>query len=262
MPSAALWRFVAVRHVGGACERAKFSVRSGDAARDAAAARLAARPDDGSSSRRQGHGRHVVPQRGGELARERQRGQIRFRVGEARELHAGTDRARPEDGQGSVGGHPLAPEERHRRVRRPARRSASGSRRISFTPDCARLAGSAAYFLCNCPETALQSGVTRPGARGSQWPMACFSVRQVNQWECVHATAGIRENRSDRGHRRRCGTGSGSGANHLQLENDELLRAERGVLLDRPGQREGPHQPHRGDVQRAYEDPVLSAPAS
>ena len=53
------------------------------------------------------------------------------------------------------------------------------------------------------------------------------------------------------------GAGGGARADHLQLENDELLRPERRLLFDRPGQREGPRQAHRGDVERPHQDPVL-----
>ena len=36
------------------------------------------------------------------------------------------------------------------------------------------------------------------------------------------------------------GAGGGARPDDLQLEDDELLRSERRVLFDRPGQREGP----------------------
>ena len=55
----------------------------------------------------------------------------------------------------------------------------------------------------------------------------------------------------------RGGPGRGARADHLQLEDDELLRPQRRLLFDRPGQREGPDQAHRGDVGRPHQDPVL-----
>ena len=110
--------------------------------------------------------------------------------------------------------------------------------------------------MCNCPRIALQSTGIARHCSDRTGPWLAF-IRQPNNGSVINATAGIREDRSDRRHRRRCCAGGGPGANHLQLEDDELLRAERGVLFDRPGQREGPDQPHRGDVQRASQDPVL-----
>ena len=99
----------------------------------------------------------------------------------------------------------------------------------------------------------LRDMLRKPG-----WPAICLKMKlKIVQRESVHATSGFHENCSGR-----CGCDGGGAcgrarADHLQLEDDQLLRPECRLLFDRPGRREGSRQAHRGDVERPHQDPVL-----
>ena len=75
--------------------------------------------------------------------------------------------------------------------------------------------------------------------------------------EDSHATSRVHQVGTSRDRRHRGRACRCPGPDHVQLEDDQLLWAERGLLLDRPGQRQGPDQAHRRYVGRPHQDPVL-----
>ncbi len=146
---------------------------------------------------------------------------------------------------------------RYRSADRPEDAAVSGADELSRSYGARLAAGHSAcrrahYFACNRHDTrdndlSWQEGLARRLHRAAEFQHGEIAMRRRDFTKLALASA--------------AGTIAAPAVvraqAHLQLEDDELLRPERRVLFDRPGQREGSHQPHRDDVRRPHQDPVL-----